>query len=154
MWSSCRRGCQTWDRQNEEEIRSANPSTESSRRQISTAICRYCRGQRRSTNAQPTRTYYLRWRILLRIFRFLRPSFRRPLPVFFTPIRRRLPTGFVDKQPKVEAETITGDRISFKQEPGKQDNSCFFGGGSRRSAPIQTDPLPVFQARYCLAPIR
>jgi len=29
--------------------------------------------------------YFLRWRILARIRRFLRPTFRRPLPVFFVP---------------------------------------------------------------------
>lgn len=28
---------------------------------------------------------YLRWRIFARIFRFLRPILRRPLPVFFVP---------------------------------------------------------------------
>jgi len=31
--------------------------------------------------------YFLRWRILERMRRFLRPSFRRPLPVFFVPTR-------------------------------------------------------------------
>ena len=31
------------------------------------------------------KNYFLRWRILARIFRFLRPTFRRPLPVFFVP---------------------------------------------------------------------
>ncbi len=30
--------------------------------------------------------YPLRWRILARIRRFFRPSLRRPLPVFLTPI--------------------------------------------------------------------
>jgi hypothetical protein len=29
--------------------------------------------------------YFLRWRILARMRRFLRPSFRRPLPDFLTP---------------------------------------------------------------------
>lgn len=29
--------------------------------------------------------YFLRWRILARILRFLRPIFRRPLPVLFVP---------------------------------------------------------------------
>lgn len=33
----------------------------------------------------------LRWRIRLRLRRFLRPSFRRPLPDFFVPIRVSLP---------------------------------------------------------------
>ena len=31
------------------------------------------------------RDYFLRWRILLRMRRFFRPTFRRPLPVFFVP---------------------------------------------------------------------
>ena len=31
--------------------------------------------------------YFLRWRILERMRRFLRPSLRRPLPVFFVPTR-------------------------------------------------------------------
>ena len=39
-------------------------------------------------------TRYLRWRILLRIFRFFRPSFRRPFPVFLTPIPHTLPSSF------------------------------------------------------------
>lgn len=38
---------------------------------------------------------YLRWRILLRIFRFFRPIFRRPLPVFLTPISPALPSSVV-----------------------------------------------------------
>jgi hypothetical protein len=29
--------------------------------------------------------YFLRWRIFERMRRFLRPSFRRPLPVFLVP---------------------------------------------------------------------
>ena len=36
--------------------------------------------------AQTRRLAYLRWRILARIRRFLRPIFRRPLPVLFVPI--------------------------------------------------------------------
>lgn len=36
---------------------------------------------------------YLRWRILARIRRFLRPIFRRPLPVFFVPILLDAPVG-------------------------------------------------------------
>jgi hypothetical protein len=35
-------------------------------------------------------TGYLRWRILARLRRFLRPIFRRPLPVFLTPTIRLL----------------------------------------------------------------
>ncbi len=31
------------------------------------------------------RDYFLRWRIFARMRRFLRPSFRRPLPDFFVP---------------------------------------------------------------------
>jgi hypothetical protein len=31
--------------------------------------------------------HFFRWRILARIRRFLRPSFRRPFPVFFVPTR-------------------------------------------------------------------
>ena len=33
----------------------------------------------------PVRDYFLRWRIFARMRRFLRPSFRRPLPDFFVP---------------------------------------------------------------------
>lgn len=36
--------------------------------------------------AQTRRIAYFRWRILARIRRFLRPIFRRPLPVLFVPI--------------------------------------------------------------------
>ena len=36
---------------------------------------------------------YLRCRILARIFRFFRPIFRRPLPVFLTPISPALPSS-------------------------------------------------------------
>ena len=35
---------------------------------------------------KPDVTAYLRWRILARMRRFLRPIFRRPLPVLFVPI--------------------------------------------------------------------
>jgi hypothetical protein len=34
---------------------------------------------------RPVKDYFLRWRILARMRRFLRPSFRRPFPDFFTP---------------------------------------------------------------------
>ena len=61
---------------------------------------------------------YLRWRILLRIFRFFRPSLRRPLPVFLTPIPRTLPSFSPkkcrDRSP--EPRTIAGPRVSFKEE--------------------------------------
>lgn len=42
--------------------------------------------------------YYLRCRIFDRILRFLRPSLRRPLPVFLTPTRAPITTkqGMID----------------------------------------------------------
>jgi hypothetical protein len=43
-------------------------------------------GLSRATWADRSRNnYFLRWRIRARIRRFLRPIFRRPLPVFFVP---------------------------------------------------------------------
>jgi len=40
-----------------------------------------------ATRQSKTANYFLRWRIFARIRLFLRPSFRRPLPVFFVPTR-------------------------------------------------------------------
>ena len=41
--------------------------------------------QKQCEPAQGRKIYFLRWRILDRIRRFLRPIFRRPLPVFLDP---------------------------------------------------------------------
>ena len=50
------------------------------------------RAEREATATPPPRVAaYLRCRILARIRRFLRPILRRPLPVFFTPIRQPTP---------------------------------------------------------------
>lgn len=38
-----------------------------------------------SSGSAQLRRYFLRWRILARMRRFLRPILRRPLPVFFVP---------------------------------------------------------------------
>lgn len=39
---------------------------------------------------QASSDYFLRWRILARMRLFLRPTLRRPLPVFFTPTYKLL----------------------------------------------------------------
>jgi hypothetical protein len=40
---------------------------------------------RAAAEMRPGKDYFLRWRILARMRRFLRPSFRRPFPDFLTP---------------------------------------------------------------------
>lgn len=46
------------------------------------------------------RHYFLRWRILARMRRFFRPSFRLPLPLFFTPTKWFLNQNFFEAELK------------------------------------------------------
>jgi len=51
-------------------------------------LYRYVEGREKEQEKKITRSgYRLRWRILARMRRFLRPTLRRPLPVFFVPTR-------------------------------------------------------------------
>lgn len=54
---------------------------------------------------------YLRWRMRLRIFRFFRPIFRRPLPVFLTPIRPALPSSVITYEFASRHIASGGERI-------------------------------------------
>jgi hypothetical protein len=49
---------------------------------------------RAAAEMRPGKDYFLRWRILARMRRFLRPSFRRPLPDFLTP---KASSGSIEK---------------------------------------------------------
>lgn len=56
---------------------------------------------------------YLRWRILLRIFRFFRPILRRPLPVFLTPISPALPSSVFPYEKPRDTFASGGGRIAI-----------------------------------------
>jgi hypothetical protein len=50
--------------------------------------------------------YFLRWRIRARIRRFLRPSFRRPRPVFFVPKTHAPCAIYRDRFPPIGNRTV------------------------------------------------
>ncbi len=64
-----------------------------------------------------TMTTYLRWRIRLRIFRFLRPILRRPLPVFFTPMPRTLLEA-LGRVSRHDGKRLPRGRIAKDSSPG------------------------------------
>src|SRR5262249_38750034 len=90
---------------------------------------------------------YLRWRILLRMRRFLRPTLRRPLPRRRLPMRL-LPRAFLELCNKMETGIIKTDR-----HPTSAQTTCTLGllippvetdtGLSRRSHIPAEQPRPT-----------
>jgi hypothetical protein len=62
---------------------------------------------------QPSRAYFLRWRIRARMRRFLRPILRRPFPVFFVPTSK-LQTDPVHVS-RLVPPSVTNDRRAFSK---------------------------------------
>jgi hypothetical protein len=63
------------------------PKTRKARGASALSPRRIMRDQKRvaAKRCDPEKDYFLRWRIFARMRRFLRPSFRRPLPDFLVP---------------------------------------------------------------------
>ena len=74
--------------------------------------------------------YFLRWRILLRIRRFLRPILRRPLPDFFVPIWFFARSALVPQQnavipsPHLQTGTLAGLTASINCRVGSTSTPC------------------------------
>ena len=72
-------------------LRRAAPQLPQKPRQpAATGLCTTAQPRQQAGSSSPgtASRVYLRWRIFERIRRFFRPSFRRPLPDFFVPMRR------------------------------------------------------------------
>lgn len=117
------------------------------------------------TTGQAVRRYFLRWRILARIRRFLRPTLRRPLPVFFVPTRISVNLFVYTRRHQLDANhqfTEAGlpgqEGIIAIQRPRRPATSCSKREWATNSALANQFPtfrpgtIPVPGYRYERAP--